>query len=56
MNVLATSTVEVWSVVGVTLVTVALLVPGVVYAWYVLETWIGDGDSYANALAPTEKH
>jgi hypothetical protein len=46
---------ELWTVVGTTVATIAfLLVPGVVYAWYVLDSWIGDGDSYAHAIATIE--
>jgi len=35
---------EVWASIGTVLATLLLVVvPGVVYAWYVLDTWIGDG-------------
>jgi hypothetical protein len=54
MGTLATSA-ELWAVVGTTIVTVLLLVPGVVYAWYVLESWIDDDDSYARVIASIEK-
>jgi hypothetical protein len=55
MGTLATSA-ELWSVVGVTIFTVVfLLVPGVVYAWYVLQSWIDDDDSYAHVIGSIEK-
>jgi hypothetical protein len=54
MGILATNA-EVWAIVGTTIATVLLLVPGVVYAWYVLENWIGDDNSYAKAIASLEK-
>jgi hypothetical protein len=54
MGILATSA-EVWATVGTTIGTVLLLVPGVVYAWYVLESWIDDDDSYAGAISSIEK-
>lgn len=55
MGALATSA-ELWSVLGITIVTgVFLLVPGVAYAWFVLESWIDDDDSYAHVRAPIEK-
>jgi hypothetical protein len=54
MGILATSA-EVWSIIGTSIVTVVLFVPGLVYAWYVLEGWIGDGDSYAGVTASIEK-
>jgi len=47
MGILATSA-ELWAVIGTTILTVVLLVPGLVYAWLVLESWLGDG--YAGAL------
>ena len=46
---------ELWSAVGTTIATVLLLVPGVIYAWYVLESWIKDDDSYARVTASIEK-
>jgi ABC-type sulfate transport system permease component len=37
---------EVWASIGTAIVTLLfVVVPGVVYAWYVLEEWIG-GDRY----------
>jgi hypothetical protein len=53
MGILAT-TAEVWASVGTTIATVLLLVPGVVYAWYLLENWIGDDDSYTKVIASLE--
>jgi hypothetical protein len=54
MGILATSA-ELWSIIGTSIVTIILLVPGLVYAWFVLESWIGDGDSYADVIASIEK-
>lgn len=53
MNILALSA-EAWAIAGTTLATVLLLVPSVVYAWYLLENWIGDDDSYAKVIASLE--
>lgn len=49
------SNAELWASVGTVIVTVVLLVPGVVYAWYVLEGWIGDDDSYAPVIETVYK-
>jgi len=54
MGLLAAHT-ELWSIVGTSIVTVVLLVPGLVYAWYVIEGWVGDRDSYAGVIASIEK-
>jgi hypothetical protein len=38
---------EVWASIGTVIATLLLVVvPGVVYAWYVLDLWIGGGDGY----------
>jgi hypothetical protein len=38
---------EVWASIGTVIATLLfVVVPGVVYAWYVLDGWIGDGDGY----------
>jgi len=38
---------EIWASIGTVLATLLfVVVPGVVYAWYVLDAWIGDGDGY----------
>jgi len=37
---------ETWALVGMTLGTILLIVPGVAYAYYVLEDWIGNTDRY----------
>jgi hypothetical protein len=48
---------ELWSVIGTTIATILfLLVPGVGYAWYVLDSWIADDDSYAHVIASVETH
>jgi hypothetical protein len=55
MGLLATSA-DAWMVIGTTFVTVVfLLVPGVVFSWYALESWIDDGESYARVIASIEK-
>jgi hypothetical protein len=49
-------TADFWALFWTTLVTaVFLLVPGLVYAWYVLERWIDDDDSYAHVMASVER-
>jgi hypothetical protein len=53
MGILATSTV-IWAAVGTTIATGLLVAPGVVFAWYVLENWIGDDHSYAKVIASLE--
>jgi hypothetical protein len=55
MSFLATST-EVWAFVGLTIVTLPLLMLGVILAWVVLDRWIGDSKSYSNVIASIEKH
>ncbi len=54
MGILAINA-EAWATVGTTIGTILLVVPSVVYAWYVLESWIGDDDSYANVISSIEK-
>jgi hypothetical protein len=55
MELLAT-TADLWTVIGTTIFTVVfLLVPGVAYSWYALESWIDDGKSYARVIASVEK-
>jgi len=54
MGILATSA-EVWASIGTTIAIVLLLAPGVVYAGFVLESWIGDDKSYAKVIASVEK-
>jgi hypothetical protein len=40
-----------WWVIGTTLTTIVFVVPPTIYAWYVLEVWIGAGEvSYAKAM------
>jgi hypothetical protein len=46
---------ELWASVGTVIATVLLLAPGIVYAWYVLESWIDDGDSYAHVTESVYK-
>jgi hypothetical protein len=55
MGLLATSA-DLWAVIGTSIVTLFLLVPGVVYAWYVLEGMIDDDKSYARVIKSIEKH
>jgi hypothetical protein len=45
---------EVWALLGTTIVTLVFLVPGVVYAYYVLDHWIDDRDSYRGVIAGVE--
>ena len=53
MGILATSG-DLWTVIGTTIASVVLLLPGVVYAWYALESWIDDDKSYARVIASVE--
>jgi hypothetical protein len=40
-----------WWVIGATLTTIVFVVPPTIYAWYVLEVWIGAGEvSYAKVM------
>lgn len=55
MGLLAVDNAELWASVGVLVATVLLLAPGIVYAWYVLENWIGDGRSYARVIESITK-
>jgi hypothetical protein len=50
MEILASSDAELWSVVGTVIVTILLLVPGIIYAWFVLGSWIDDDQSYAHVI------
>jgi hypothetical protein len=53
---LLTTTADLWTVIGTTIFTVVfLLVPGVVYSWYALASWIDDDKSYARVIASIEK-
>jgi hypothetical protein len=54
MGILAASA-ELWAAAGTTITTVVLLVPGIVYAWYVFEDWIDDDDSYTKVIASLER-
>jgi hypothetical protein len=48
-------TADVWTVLATTVATVVLLlIPGIVYAYYVLDRWIDD-DSYARVMAMVER-
>jgi hypothetical protein len=55
MGLLATSA-DLWALIGTSLVALFLLVPGIAYAWYVLEDWIDDDTSYARVIESIEKH
>jgi hypothetical protein len=55
MELLATSA-DAWTLIVSSIVTVLLLVPGVVYAWYLLEDWVDDDKSYAHAIESIEMH
>lgn len=39
-----------WASVGTVVATLLLVVPGLVYAWYVLERMIGDPTSYDRVI------
>ena len=54
MGILAINA-EIWASIGTTIATVLLLVPAVVYAGFVLESWIGDDESYARVIASITK-
>jgi hypothetical protein len=54
MGILATNA-ELWASLGTVIVTVLLLAPGIVYAWYVLESWIEDRHSYARVIETITK-
>jgi uncharacterized membrane protein YbhN (UPF0104 family) len=44
-----------WWVIGATLTTIVFVVPPTIYAWYVLEVWIGAGEvSYAKVMREME--
>jgi hypothetical protein len=46
---------DLWLALGTTIATLVLLViPGVVYAYDVLESWIGDPESYGRVIAAVE--
>ncbi len=46
---------EIWASIGTAVATVVfLVVPVLVYAWYALDEWIGDRDSYENVVAVVE--
>jgi hypothetical protein len=51
------ASVDAWMWIGTTAVTVVLLlVPGVLYAWYVLEHMIDDRRSYEHVIRSVYRH
>jgi hypothetical protein len=47
---------EMWAVLGTTVATlVFLILPAVVYAYYVLEHWIDDRETYSIVMATVER-
>jgi hypothetical protein len=47
---------EFWAVLGTAIATlVFLVVPSVAYAYYVLEHWIDDRESYRGVIAAVER-
>jgi hypothetical protein len=56
MGLLLATSADLWVVIGTTLVTVVfLLVPGLVFSWYALDSMIDDDESYARVIASIEK-
>jgi hypothetical protein len=45
---------EVLAMLGTTIALVLLIVPGAVYAYYVLEHWIDDRESYRVVMAAVD--
>ncbi len=45
---------EFWAALGTSIATLMFLIPGLVYAYYVLESWIDDPDSYGPIVAAVE--
>lgn len=42
---------EMWAAIGTIVGTLLLvIVPGLIYTWYVIEHLIGDGESYESAI------
>lgn len=44
-----------WAALGTAVATLLFVVPGLVYAYYVLESWIDDPRSYRRVVAAVEK-
>jgi hypothetical protein len=54
---LIASTADVGALFWTTLITVVLLLaPGIVFAYYVLDHWIDNDDSYARVMASVGRH
>ncbi len=47
-------TADFWALFWTSLVTLLLLVPAVVLAYYALDSWVG-GDSYAEVMASVDR-
>ena len=46
---------ELWASLGTAIATLALgVIPGVMYAYYVLESWVDDPASYERVIAAVE--
>jgi hypothetical protein len=43
-----------WAALGTSVATLIFLIPALVYAYYVLDGWIGDPDGYARVVAAVE--
>ena len=56
VGTLAIDAAELWSIIGLGILTVLLILPGLAYAAYVLNIWIGDSNSYSHVIASIEKH
>ena len=45
---------DLWLWLATSTGTLILVIPGLLYAYYVLETWIGDPKSYERVIAAVE--
>ena len=45
---------DLWLGLATSIGTLILVIPGLLYAYYVLETWIGDPKSYERVIAAVE--
>ena len=45
---------DLWLALGTTIATLVVLIPGVVFAYDVLDSWIGNPESYDRVIAAVE--